>query len=415
MALSYRGLSPELQARIAEDRAKGSLSPAYCDDARALRRDSRRDPASLWRPAFVRDTEKILHSPYYNRYADKTQVFSFYRNDDITRRALHVQLVSRIARSIGAVLGLNLDLIEAIALGHDMGHTPFGHAGERYLSELLFSQTGQFFTHNAHSVRVLDTVFARNLTVQTLDGILCHNGELECEQYRPAPPHDFAVLERQMESCLRQADGGARLTPMTLEGCVVRICDIIAYLGKDRQDAQRAHLPEPPRAFSGGALGTENAEIINNMTVSILENSYGRDYIGMDAEVYAALRTAKKENYAYIYKTESIVAMYDEVIRPMFAQLYARLLGDLRKGDRSAVIFRHHVDFVERNRRAYTAAQPYLNEEPNRIVTDYLASMTDDYFLDLYAHLFPDSKLHVEYVSYFEDERREEDECAMRR
>lgn len=81
-------------------------------------------------PAFVRDVEKIMHSPYYNRYADKTQVFSFYKNDDISHRALHVQLVSRIARNIGRMLGLDLDLIEAVALGHDIGHTPFGHAGE---------------------------------------------------------------------------------------------------------------------------------------------------------------------------------------------------------------------------------------------------------------------------------------------
>ena len=119
--LKYDKLSEEVQSRIIQDRENGVVNPYKCNDSSALRRDMTRDKANLWRPAFVRDAEKILHLPYYNRYADKTQVFSFYNNDDITRRALHVQLVSRIARNIGAALGLNLDLIEAIALGHDIG------------------------------------------------------------------------------------------------------------------------------------------------------------------------------------------------------------------------------------------------------------------------------------------------------
>lgn len=111
-----------------------------CTDEMAIRRDNSKDKSTIWRPAFTRDVDKIMHSAYYNRYSDKTQVFSFYKNDDIKRRALHVQLVSRIARNIGQVLGLNLDLIEAIALGHDLGHTPFGHAGEDFLRELYLSK-----------------------------------------------------------------------------------------------------------------------------------------------------------------------------------------------------------------------------------------------------------------------------------
>ncbi|ODU58233.1 MAG: phosphohydrolase [Clostridium sp. SCN 57-10] len=407
MPLQYRRLSDELCARLQSDRARHAENPYRTDDAQALRRDETRSRPQPWRTAFARDVEAILHSPYYNRYADKTQVFSFYRNDDITRRALHVQLVSRTARTIGAVLGLNLDLIEAIALGHDMGHTPFGHAGERCLSELLYAHTGRVFSHNAHSVRVLDTIFARNLAIQTLDGILCHNGEIECREYRPAATHGFDVLDAQLAQCGASEHASAELTPMTLEGCVVRICDIIAYLGKDRQDAQRAHLPYDDTQFSGGALGTENAEIINNMTVSILENSYGRGYIGMDEDTFAALTTAKRENYKLIYQQEAIVRQYDEVIRPMFKQLYTRLRTDLLAGDRNAVIFRHHVDFVERNRLFYGAARPYLEETPDDIVVDYLASMTDDYFLDLYAHLFPGSALHVDYISYFDDKWKE--------
>ena len=126
---NYEKLSPELSERIRYDIENGTRPDFGAKGTNALRRNPAFYRESIWRPAYVRDVDKIMHSPYYNRYTDKTQVFSFYKNDDITRRALHVQLVSRIARSIGSVLNLNLDLIEAIALGHDIGHTPFGHAG----------------------------------------------------------------------------------------------------------------------------------------------------------------------------------------------------------------------------------------------------------------------------------------------
>ena len=238
--LKYDQLSIELQERIKDDRKQGKINPYRCNDDMVIRRNMEHDKPNLWRPAFVRDIEKIIHLPYYNRYADKTQVFSFYSNDDITRRALHVQLVSRIARNIGAVLGLNLDLIEAISLGHDIGHTPFGHAGERFLSELLQNETGRFFNHNVQSVRVLENMFARNVSLQTLDGILCHNGEFEQQEYRPHFGKTFVEYDREVEdSYVIGHDAISRLVPLTLEACVVRICDIVAYLGKDRQDARR--------------------------------------------------------------------------------------------------------------------------------------------------------------------------------
>ncbi|MBP5350309.1 MAG: HD domain-containing protein, partial [Clostridia bacterium] len=141
------------------------------DEAAVRRKDLPNDRPNVWRTPFIRDVDKILHCPFYNRYADKTQVFSFYRNDDLTRRSLHVQLVSRIARTIGRALRLNLDLIEAIALGHDIGHTPFGHAGEEYLDRCLYEKTGRHFAHNLQSVRVLDGIFPYNVTIQTLSGI----------------------------------------------------------------------------------------------------------------------------------------------------------------------------------------------------------------------------------------------------
>ena len=157
-------LSPELVGRIAADRASGVVNPYRCGDDQVIRRfDRAADVGTLMRPAFMRDTEKILHLPAYTRYAGKTQVFSFRSNDDLSRRGLHVQLVSRIARDIGRALGLNCDLIEAIGLGHDLGHTPFGHAGERFLNDIYHERTGRYFFHNVQSVRVRDALYGRNV------------------------------------------------------------------------------------------------------------------------------------------------------------------------------------------------------------------------------------------------------------
>lgn len=399
----YYDLSSELQQRISEDRRRGYVNPYRTRDEDAIRRKQDWDKNKLLRPAYVRDCEKIMHTPYYNRYADKTQVFSFYKNDDITRRALHVQLVSRIARNIGSLLGLNTELIEAIALGHDIGHTPFGHAGERYLSECLQEHTGRYFNHNVHSVRVLDEILNRNVSLQTLDGILCHNGEFAMQEYRPVKMENFAAFDIKYEQCYVDKKAIDRLVPYTLEACVVRICDMIAYLGKDRQDARRANLIVDHSIFGEQAFGKSNPEIINNLIVNIVENSYGKDCIVMDDAYYKAIKATKKENYEKIYFNEAVSRIYDEKIRPMFHLMYERLLDDLKVGDTSSIIYKHHIDYVKENTATY-GYDKYLNEtEPNQMVVDFIASMTDDYFVDLFDYLFPGSPYKVEYVSYFEE------------
>ena len=266
----YEKLSPEITERIREDIKNGTRPDFAAKGNLAVRRKPDDDKESIWRPAYARDVDKIMHSPYYNRYTDKTQVFSFYKNDDITRRALHVQLVSRIARSIGAALNLNLDLIEAIALGHDIGHTPFGHAGERYISEVLNAETGRFFNHNVHSVRVLDGIFQHNLTLDTLDGIITHNGEFEMSEYFPVPMNDFEAFDKMVESCYVDETNIIKISPSTLEGCVVRVCDIIAYLGKDRQDAIRAKLESSYSSNIGLAVAVLNdadREVVDDLGV----------------------------------------------------------------------------------------------------------------------------------------------------
>lgn len=404
--LKYHELSKELQKEILRDREQGWKNPFACVDEQVIRKNAKRDSASLWRPAFIRDVEKIIHSPYYNRYTDKTQVFSFFLNDDISRRSLHVQLVSRIARNIGRLLGLNCDLIEAIALGHDIGHTPFGHAGERYLDQIYHEKTGRYFQHNVHSVRVLDGMFQRNISLQTLDGILCHNGEFEQQEYRPCHMDIFEEFYKKAEQCCQDEDYIRTLIPSTLEGCVVRICDMVAYLGKDRQDAKKANLIESSDIFTQGEIGVENAEIINNLIVNIVENSYRKDCIMLDSEYYDALKIAKKENFEHIYFNKKLDRIYSENVAPMFREVYEKLYEDLIRGDEESVIFKHHIEYVEEARLYYDPVNAYRDEEPNQIVVDYIASMTDDYFVDLYHHLFPEGKYHINYISYFDQHDR---------
>ena len=221
-------LSAALAARMEQEKADRSYIDRSFPDAQAIRRFGGDRPAPVWRPKFAKDIDRIMYSPYYNRYTDKTQVFSLLKNDDITRRSLHVQLVSRIARTIGRALNLNLDLIEAIALGHDIGHTPFAHCGEVFLNELYNRHTGRFFTHNIHSVRVLDKIFPLNLTLQTLSGIGGHNGEIELLEYHPVPMESFEEFEEELEKCYTIPGYSNKIQPSTLEGNVVRISDIIA-------------------------------------------------------------------------------------------------------------------------------------------------------------------------------------------
>lgn len=393
---NYEVLSEDIENKI-----KSGVPSAYrTSDEDVLRRlDREHDNATAWRTAYIRDTDKIMNCPFYNRYADKTQVFSLYRNDDITRRAQHVQFVSRTARTIGGALGLNLDLIEAIALGHDIGHTPFGHAGESFLDELYFESCGRHFAHNIHSVRVLDGIYPYNISLQTLSGIASHDGELELSEYRPQPLQSFEEFDRQIEACYLDKKNIKALVPSTLEGCVVRISDIIAYLGKDRQDARLAGLITEEE-FSDDGIGKINAEIVNNLIVNIIENSYGKPYIKMDAEHFDALSSAKAENYSLIYNNDSVGKLLRNVVRPMMGDIYGTLLDDLKNENRTSPIFTHHISYV--NNAHYERRVPYESSLREQIVVDYIASMTDDYFIDLYSHLFPNSALSIGYKGYFD-------------
>ncbi len=254
---SYLTLDPEIERAIQADRAAGRAHPCAFDDRNVTRRTRNpHDDATLARPAFARHRKKIENHRPTPATRGKTQVFSFVENDDICRRGLHVQLVSRVARSIGSLLGAERAAIEAIALGHDVGHTPFGHAGERFLNKIYHTRTGKFFNHNVHPVRVLDELY-RSVSLKRSTAFCATTGEFCCQKARPLPTSTFEQLDRLVEICNEDESRIKTLRPSTLEGCVVRVSDMIAIgkkIGKDAYDMGvidlrrvRRRRPEPPR------------------------------------------------------------------------------------------------------------------------------------------------------------------------
>ena len=395
---NYELLSKNLTKQMQAEKENGSYKNLAFDETRARSRNEETPFQGYFTP-FTSDVDKIMHCPNFSRYADKTQVYSLFKNDDMTRRSLHVQLVSRISRAIGEALHLNLHLIEAIALGHDIGHPAFAHSGEQLLDKFYSEHTGRRFLHNIHSVRVLDKIHAYNLHLETLNGIAAHNGELELDEYRPVEIKTFDEFDEIIERCYVDKKFADKIMPCTLEGAVVRISDIIAYLGKDREDAILAGAVKASD-FEETALGKENAEMVNNLIVNVIENSYGKPYIKLDFAHFDALRRAKRENYEKIYNHAGKHTGLGGVLEPMMRNVYEQLLEDVKTQSKSSPIFTHHIAHV--NRVSANRQTPYETEEPNQLVVDYIASMTDDYFIELHEFLFKNSKYKVKYRGYFD-------------
>ncbi len=394
-------LSPRALELVKQNVTSGRLSPFACADVSSIRRaPAERDRDTAMRPSFLRDAEKILHLPAYNRLAGKTQVFSFRANDGLCRRGLHVQLVARVARDIGRALGLNTDLIEAIALGHDIGHTPFGHAGEHFLNDVYHARCGRWFYHNVQSVRVVDVLGGRNVSLQTLDGILCHNGEFEQQSFETSGLAEFDTFDRVVASCWENGDEAiGHLRPMTLEGCVVRISDIIAYVGKDRQDAIRAGLLDES-SFDDGMGGGYNAWALSAFVADVVENSIGKDHIEMSEAGFLELARAKRENYAKIYGSAEVNGDFSGEVAELFESIYMHELEALQAGDQNSAIFANHI--LPTQRRLSFYGQDYQWEDDlDQTVADFISAMTDDYFIATAEALFPGSA-HFPNHGYFD-------------
>ena len=354
------------------------LSSYACKDEKAYRFEE--NLSEDFRTPFYRDIDRIIYSLSYTRYMDKTQVFSFNDNDNISKRMTHVQMVSKIARTIGRALNLNEDLIEAAALGHDLGHVPFGHTGERILNEISLKHGEGYFNHNIQSVRTLMNIEnngnGSNVTLQVLDAIMCHNGELELQEYRPRKKTKEEFLA-EYESTYNDANVVKTLVPMTLEGCVVRVSDIIAYIGRDFEDAVRMGVIEEskiPKEISS-VIGIKNKDIINTIIYDLVENSLDKDYLKLSDDVFEALKALKKFNYENIYSKANSDEMLDLYNR-CFNTVFDKYLNDLENNNTDSHIYTIYLNGM---------SSEYLNNTSNvRKVIDYIAGMTDDFILKEY-------------------------------
>ena len=357
-----------------------------CSFATLSRNGIRRQPETIagHRQAFALDADRILHSKAYTRYIDKTQVFYMVSNDHITHRVLHVQLVSKVARTIGRFLRLNEDLIEAIALGHDIGHPPFGHDGEKELAQLCCEHGLPPFQHNVQSIQFLEHLERRgqgwNLTLQTLDGILCHDGEIHSLSLMPERDKDFNDFDRECTE--KGRDPGRELSPMTLEGCVVRMSDTIAYIGRDIEDAielkliMRDDIPSNCRKILGNTNGTIVYNLVEDLITNSLASAEGgelaQDSISFSPDVSDSLRALKEFNYRYIYMNPIIKRDFFK-IQNCYRMLFETYLDDVHNQQKDSAIFREKLN---------TMARDYLDTQPAAVkVRDFIAGMTDDYFL----------------------------------
>ena len=329
------------------------------------------------RPPFFHDIDRIIHSLSYTRYLNKTQVYTLNSNDHVSRRITHVQLVSKIARTIGRALNLNEDLIEAIALGHDIGHTPLGHAGEAILNRLSHKELGEYFAHNIQGVRYYMNVATDgkglNLTLQTLDGIMTHNGEMLSPIYEPMAKDKEEFLREYNES-YKDLKKSKTYRPMTIEGCVVRISDIIGYIGRDIEDAimidrfKRSDIPESIR----DVLGDNNRDIVNTIVLDIINESMDKPYIKMSDKVYNALFALKKFNNDNIYSksmTKEELDYYEIGIN----KLYHIYLEDIKSNNKESIIYKIFLNHQDKSYIESTNIK--------RQVIDFIAGMTDDFLV----------------------------------
>ena len=343
------------------------------------RKHDRKEEEPFLRPPFFRDADRIIHSKAFSRYIDKTQVFFLMDNDHITHRVIHVQLVSKIARVIGRALCLNEDLIESIALGHDIGHVPYGHLGEKILNELCENNGIGPFKHNIQSVQFLDQIEDCNLTLQTLDGILCHDGEVHNQILKPTGTPDWESFDEKLNKIKK----GDAVYPLTMEGCLVRISDTIAYLGRDLQDAievdlltekELANLPENCKKMFGYESGKNiNWLILDTLIRDVISNSYGADHISFSSEISECVKEFKDFNYNNIYYHPKLKEQVPK-IEHMYSYLFNYFLNDIKDENENSLVYEHmiNLDWIS---SAYRE-----NAQPAEIVRDYLAGMTDRYF-----------------------------------
>lgn len=321
------------------------------------------------RMPYKRDVDRILHSKAYARYIDKTQVVYLIDNDHITHRSLHVQLVSSFARGIAEILRLNMALVEAIGLGHDVGHPPFGHEGEGYLSGLSQEYQQMPFSHPLQSCRLFTEIEPLNLGLVVYDGFLCHDGGMQSPLLKPN--FGKTVEDHLREKAYKQHYPNENLMPGTLEGCLVKLCDTISYLGKDIEDAinlniiKREDIPQT-------CLGITNREILGKLAADIIRHSYQKNYIALSDECFEALKILRRFNFKYIYMHPRL-KVESAKIKAGYRYLFEWLLQDYKSRDQASYLWQN---FLANKRESYLSQTSAVQK-----IIDYIAGMTDNFFV----------------------------------
>lgn len=310
------------------------------------------EEADFYRTSFQRDRDRIIHSKSFRRLKHKTQVYISPEKDHYRTRLTHTLEVAQIARTIARALELNEDLTEAIALSHDLGHTPFGHMGEDALNSL--NPNG--FKHYIQSSRIVKYLEIRkqkhglNLTREVIDGIVNHTGDNKAT---------------------------------TLEGRVIKFADRIAYINHDIDDSIRAgilteeDLPENIRE----KLGKSPSERINNMVVNVINESYGKDDILMGDEEYSLMMQLRKFMFQEVY-FNPIVKQDEEKAKALIERLYSYYLKNFDK------LPNEHLEIYKNNENLKDSSK-------EDIVTDYIAGMTDTFAIQEYKNIFIPKQWHI--------------------
>ncbi|MBO7564024.1 MAG: HD domain-containing protein [Clostridiales bacterium] len=371
---------------ILRDEREKNLSPYAFRTKNSRGRRIEEEPC-LVRSPFERDTGRIIYSQAFRRLRHKTQVFFNAKNDHICSRLEHVIYVKYIATTVARALNLNLDLVEAIALGHDLGHAPFGHTGERVLEACAKKyDPSMTFRHEYQSLRVVDLLEERrkgnpggiNLSFEVRDGIVSHCGETYSE-YIIHPDREKPT------ELLLDPEKALRALPATLEGCVVRISDKIAYIGRDIEDARVAGIMEfediPTEIKS--QLGTTNSQIINTLVGDLIHNSLDKDEIRLSDEAGQAMKELLEENVARIYRSEKI-RRYENTMKNSLEGLFEALMGAMADKEKTAKSDNPVLEELTK----FIADYPDKSASDVQIVVDYIAGMTDSYATTCYESIY---------------------------
>ncbi|HUP14933.1 MAG TPA: HD domain-containing protein [Acidimicrobiia bacterium] len=319
--------------RIERERLENDLlAPAGTRSANSKGREVPEEPDE-YRTAFERDRDRIVHTKAFRRLKHKTQVFINPEGDHFVTRLTHTLQVTQIGRSMAVALGLNEALTEAICLGHDVGHSPFGHTGE----EALTPYVGHDWLHSAHSVRVLSLLEPQNLTFEVIDGIRAHS-------WRVDPP------------------------PSTPEGYLCRYADRIAYLTHDVADAIRAGIlglsDVPPAALN--RFGSTSRDWINQMIRAVIDHTVANGSVGMDAETMAVMHDLRQF---------------------MFDNVYLRPEAEEQK-QRAITVISNLIDYFTHHPDEVPEGTTVEGSDPVTAAIDFVAGMTDRYAIQTHDRLF---------------------------